>query len=190
MFSSNNTHSIFQYQELITTFLLFWGERQYLLSYEKISQKKIRLNLRTLCQYCRKESTKVIAGSRTHSGRGDWASSHFTLVCREFARLIKIMLFPSTLKQLLPTVNPRGRCAGVSWKSSHLPATDPQSWTISVNTIPLWPVPAWRSFTHLPLILSASGTGGHCSAILTTDPDPSSEHCKIPQLLVALDNSF
>lgn len=77
---------------------------QYLLNYEKISQKEIRLNLRTLCQYCRKESSKVIMGSRTHGGRGEWASSHFTLVCREFAKLMKIMLFLSIVKLLLPTV--------------------------------------------------------------------------------------
>lgn len=36
---------------------------------KKILQNKIRLNLRTLSQYCREESPKVISGSRTHSGR-------------------------------------------------------------------------------------------------------------------------
>lgn len=47
--------------------LTFWGS--YSLGTEKVVEQKIRFNLRTLCQYHRKESTKVITGSKTHSGR-------------------------------------------------------------------------------------------------------------------------
>ena len=45
--------------------LTFWGS--YSLGTEKAVEQKIRFNLRTLCQYHRKESTKVITGSKTHS---------------------------------------------------------------------------------------------------------------------------
>lgn len=67
--SSNNTCSFFRYQAL-TLHAYFFGKVEDLLGSENIFQNKIRLTLRTWCQYCRKESTKVVSGSRTHRGRG------------------------------------------------------------------------------------------------------------------------
>lgn len=76
--SLNNTQFFSQYQELTTTCLPF-QKGTALTGYEKIFQNKIRLNLRTLCQYRRKESSKVITGSRTHTQwEGSQASSHVT----------------------------------------------------------------------------------------------------------------
>ena len=67
--SLNNTCSFFRHQALTTHAYLF-GKVEDLPGSEKICQHKIRLNLRTWCQYYRKESTKVVSGSRTHRGRG------------------------------------------------------------------------------------------------------------------------
>lgn len=52
------------------TYYLTFSERCSIYrALKKIFQNKIRLNLRTLSQHCREESTKVITGSRTHRGR-------------------------------------------------------------------------------------------------------------------------
>lgn len=89
------------------------GKVQYLLGSEKIFQNKVRLNLRTLCQYCRKKNTKVITGSRTHSGKGARAV-HISYQCAENLSVIRIMPFLATLKELLPTVRSKRQVCRLS----------------------------------------------------------------------------
>lgn len=164
---------------------------QYLLSYEKISQKKIRLNLRTLCQCCRKKKHQghYVLKDTLWEGRLGQLTFHtgVSRICQTYednAIPVHCQVTITYCKIQEADVQVFSEGALTSLPLIH------KSGTISVSTIPLWPVPAWGSFTHRQLILSASGTEGHCSAVLTTDPDPSSEHCKISQLLIALDSSF
>ena len=97
---------IFPMPEAYYSTLTFWGS--YSLGTEKAVEQKIRFNLRTLCQYHRKESTKVITGSKTHSGRRA-RPVHISRRGAESARAHRILCFLPMLEELFPTVRPKNR---------------------------------------------------------------------------------
>lgn len=109
---------------------------EYLLSYEKISQKKIRLNLRTLCEYCRKDSIKVIIGSRTHSGQGRLGQLTFHIGMSWVCWTYKDNIIPIHSQVMVTYCRIQDADVQVFRKglTTSLPLIH-KSWTISVRTM-------------------------------------------------------